>query len=160
MLTNHVYHIIAVGKHKGLAIEKAIEEYSANLNKFCNIKWHICQESKYTQNNIRNAVNEESLHIKKIIGQIKSPYVICLSEGPKCLPSVQMAVQLKKWMDINVKLAFIIGGAYGLGDEIKKIANANLSLSNLTFNHLLVRLVLLEQLYRCLSINYSTGYHH
>ena len=80
-------------------------------------------------------------------------------EGKKC-SSTDFAKEIKKIVDNgNGVINFIIGGSYGLSDEVKKRADKLLSFSDMTFPHTLFRLMLVEQIYRAFSINGGTPYH-
>jgi 23S rRNA (pseudouridine1915-N3)-methyltransferase len=87
--------------------------------------------------------------------------VVALDERGGLLTSPAFAAQLGKWRDQGVRqAAFIIGGAYGLTDEVRQRADLVLSLSPMVFPHQLVRVLFAEQLYRAFSILKGSGYHH
>jgi len=87
--------------------------------------------------------------------------VVVLDELGKQLSSTELAARLNAWRDQGVRqLAFVIGGAYGLSDEVRQRASTVLSLSSMTFPHQLVRVLLAEQLYRALMIMHGKPYHH
>ncbi len=87
--------------------------------------------------------------------------VVALDERGSLLSSPDFAAQLGKWRDQGTRhTAFIIGGAYGLTDEVRQRADLVLSLSPMVFPHQLVRVLFAEQLYRALSILKGSGYHH
>lgn len=88
-------------------------------------------------------------------------HVVLLDEKGKEVRSIELAAQMEQWMlkGIN-RLVFIIGGAYGVSDEVKAKAHSRLSLSKLTFTHQMIRLLLAEQLYRAMSITRNESYHH
>lgn len=84
---------------------------------------------------------------------------IALDEHGRALSTKQLAHQLEIWMEDGLNICFLIGGADGLDDEVKKTADLVCSLSNLTLPHALVRVVLAEQLYRAISIIRKHPYH-
>ncbi len=84
---------------------------------------------------------------------------IMLDERGEQLTSRQFAQQFRTWMERAPRLAFVIGGADGLGDELRSQADAIISLGPMTFAHRLVRILLAEQLYRAVSINQGSPYH-
>jgi 23S rRNA (pseudouridine1915-N3)-methyltransferase len=88
-------------------------------------------------------------------------YIVLLDERGKEFRSVEMAAFMEKMMlqGIN-RIVFIVGGAYGVKDEIKKKANLILSVSKMTFTHQMIRLILAEQLYRAMTIVRKESYHH
>ncbi len=98
---------------------------------------------------------------KKILARIgKDDYVITLCVEGKQMPSEEFASTLSDVL-ISGKstISFIIGGSLGLSDEVKKISNLRLSFSKMTFPHQLMRLVLMEQIYRAFKINANEQYH-
>ncbi len=87
--------------------------------------------------------------------------VVVLDEKGKTLTSSQFAGQIGGWRDQGVRqVAFVIGGAYGFTDEVRKRADLIMSLSAMTFPHQLVRVLFAEQLYRAFSILGGSPYHH
>ena len=88
-------------------------------------------------------------------------YLILLDEKGKSYSSRQLAVQLERWMLLSHRrLIFLIGGAYGFDDNLYTRADAQLSLSPMTFSHQMIRLFFLEQLYRAVSILKNLPYHN
>ncbi|EKD26043.1 MAG: hypothetical protein ACD_79C01391G0002 [uncultured bacterium] len=159
MLTNHIFHIITTGKTSDDFIREGIETYSNNLKKFCNIEWHFCKSDKNNKE-LKQKLKNEMEEFRKIIQRIKPSVIIVLSEEGKEFSSIRFSEKLRGWMDLGLSIAFIIGGAFGIETELKMKAHEIISLSKMTFNHELVRLILAEQLYRGMSLVYKTGYHH
>ena len=89
-----------------------------------------------------------------------SACLICLDERGKSLTSKELAALLEKCALESRHPCFIIGGAYGLSEDVLKAAHRKISLSSLTFTHELAQVILWEQLYRADSILRGTGYHH
>lgn len=83
-----------------------------------------------------------------------------LDERGKAMTSVQFADALGRSRDAGTPLTFVLGGAFGFTEEVRKRASRMLRLSDMTFPHELCRLVFLEQLYRATEINKGSGYHH
>lgn len=158
MLTNHAIHIFSVSKNKNNFIDEAVNHYSKNILKFCSVKWHFLRESKSLDKN--KILADEANFILNAIENLKDSYVICLDENGKLYNSVSFSKQLQKWMEFKIKLSIVIGGPYGISDTVKKLANECISLSMLTFDHQMVRIILAEQLYRALSIIHKTKYHN
>jgi 23S rRNA (pseudouridine1915-N3)-methyltransferase len=91
----------------------------------------------------------------------KEDYLVLLDEKGKQLTSEELAGFLQQRAnESNRTIVFLIGGAYGVSDAVKKRANYQWSLSKLVFPHQLVRLILAEQVYRACSINRNEKYHH
>ncbi len=107
----------------------------------------------------RTKLQEEELILKKLQPQ---HYLILLDErGKKTYNSVQWSQQFQQCMNQGVKtLVILIGGAFGVTDNIRKQARQCWSLSNLVFPHQLVRLIVAEQVYRAFSILNNSPYHH
>jgi len=91
----------------------------------------------------------------------KDDFIILLDETGKQLTSVELANFIEQKTNASIRsLVFIIGGAFGVSDEIKQRANFTWSLSKLVFPHMLVRLILAEQVYRACTILRNEKYHH
>jgi 23S rRNA (pseudouridine1915-N3)-methyltransferase len=86
-------------------------------------------------------------------------YIITLEIEGKELNSIDFSKLIDSTLSINSNITFIIGGSYGLHNDIKELSNYKLSFSKLTFPHQLFRLILLEQLYRCFKILKNESYH-
>jgi 23S rRNA (pseudouridine1915-N3)-methyltransferase len=116
---------------------------------------------------IKNAksMTEEQLKQKEgeqILKKIDpNDYLILLDERGKQFSSLQFSELLESYLQSNYKrIIFLIGGAYGFSEEVYKRANAQWSLSKLTFSHQMVRLFVVEQIYRGMSILRGLPYHH
>lgn len=97
---------------------------------------------------------------EKLLAQVnKNDWVIALDEHGKSTTSVELASDLKDWQMQGKDIAFLIGGADGLAQEVLSRANQKISLSNLTFPHYMVRVILAEALYRAWSIGAGHPYH-
>ena len=106
---------------------------------------------------IEKAKNEEGERVLKVI---KSDYLIGLDMNKQEFTSEEFAVFLnKKMVEGGSNISFVIGGSYGLSDELKRRCNATISLSKLTFLHQMTRLILLEQIYRAFKILNNETYH-
>lgn len=152
--------IIAVGKIKKDYLRDAINEYKKRLKKFCDIEILEIAESVAKTENEANIKKVLSVEGKEILKSIASDYVIALDINGKEYTTLELA---KKFNEIKVsgksEITFIIGGSYGLDDEVKKKADFKLSFSKLTFPHQLFRVILLEQIYRIFKIENNEPYH-
>lgn len=147
--------IITVGKKNQPHIETAVKDYQKRLQKPFITEWvHIPNSPK----NAPEAVLDESQRILKAVNT--QDYVILLDEHGKNLSSPELSSLITKQLGLSNPIAFIIGGAYGVSQDIKTRANFTWSLSNLVFPHQLVRLILAEQLYRAQQIHLNHPYHH
>lgn len=142
--------IISPGKEHEREIKPYIEMFEERLTPFVRINWEFPQSG-----NIR----DEST---SILSRIQTDdYVILLDERGSLVRSEELALHIKRVQNESVKrLVFIIGGAFGVHDEVKARAQKIVSLSSLVFPHMLVRAILIEQLYRSYSILRGTKYHH
>ena len=154
--------IICVGKIKESYFKDAISEYTKRLSKYC--KLDILEVSDEKTPDHASEVQEAQIKSKeaeRITKHIKEDmYVIALTiEGNK-LNSEALADKINK-LGIAGKsnLAFLIGGSLGLHDSLKKRADYELSFSDMTFPHQLMRVILTEQIYRSFRINTNEPYH-
>ncbi|MCS5707874.1 23S rRNA (pseudouridine(1915)-N(3))-methyltransferase RlmH [Candidatus Berkiella cookevillensis] len=150
--------IISVGQKPPRWCELALDECLKNLQHFSKVVLtDISISSNHKSNNIPAAKKEEADAILHHIP--KDAYVIALDEKGKHFSSMLLAQQLNKWLVHHSKLTFIIGGPAGLHDSCYQRANALWSLSDLTFPHRFVKIILVEQLYRAYSILNNHPYH-
>ncbi len=154
--------IVCEGKLKEKYLQMACDEYSKRLSAFC--KLNVVQlnpkrlSDNPTQGEIDNALLSEGKEILSKIPQNSYIFAMCI-EG-KQMPSEALAKELD-----NIAVAgksnvtFVIGGSFGLSDEVKKRADYKLSMSQMTFPHQLARVMLLEQIYRAFQISSGGKYH-
>lgn len=140
-------NVVCVGKIKEDYLRAAIDEYSKRLSRFCKLEIKELAEGK----NLR----DEAPKIIKAATGVK--IALCI-EGDKT-DSVRFAENLKKLVDSGSEISFIIGSSCGLDDEVKSCADMKLSFSDMTFPHQLMRVILLEQIYRGFMINAGAEYH-
>ena len=154
--------IITVGKIKEKYLRDAIAEYSKRLNKYC--KLDILEVADEKTPDHASAIVEEQIRNKegeRILKLLKDDaYVITLEIGGKMLDSVEFSQKLEQ-LGIQGKshIIFVIGGSIGLGNEILKRSDFAISFSKMTFPHQLMRVILLEQIYRACKINAGERYH-
>ena len=145
--------IICVGKIKEKYLTLAIDEYLKRLSKY--VKIDIVE--------IKDEANSEvalKIEGEKILSKIRNEdYVITLDIDGENISSLEFASKIDKIFNNNSKLVFVIGGSYGLADEVKKRSNYSLSFSKMTFPHQLFRVIVLEQIYRAYKINNNESYH-
>lgn len=148
--------VIAVGKIKDKQLTTLIDDYKSRISHFHNITIIEVDDVAVTkdQNYSKNTEGEEIL--KKIK---KTDYVVLLDLKGINLDSPTLASKVADWNMRNPELVFIIGGSDGVSEEVKNRADFSWQLSNLTFPHQLVRLILLEQLYRSYKIIHNQTYH-
>ena len=154
--------IIAVGKLKESYWRDAVSEYSKRLNAYCSLEIIEVKESRLPAN--PSAADEAAVKAAEgqdILRHInKEDYVITLEIKGKGLSSEQLAEKIEQLaLEGKSSLAFVIGGSLGLSPEVSKRADFKLSFSAMTFPHQMMRVVLLEQIYRSFKINRNETYH-
>ena len=147
--------VICVGKIKEKFFKEALEEYQKRLSKYT--KLSIIEVEDINLNNEELIKQKESELILKHID--KKDYVITLEIEGKQLTSIELSNKIQDLEQTNPNITFIIGGSYGLDEEIKKLSSFKLSFSKLTFPHQLFRIILLEQIYRAYKIKNNESYH-
>lgn len=151
--------LIAVGKIKETYFKQSISEYIKRLSPYCSLKIiEISSESIMDENDYEKYKQSEA---KKILQYLnKSSYIITLEIEGKQLSSIDFARKIKNISNEGInELIFIIGGANGLDEIISKEANFKLSFSKMTFTHQMIRVILLEQIYRAFKILNNENYH-
>lgn len=154
--------IACVGKIKEKFFTGAIDEYSKRLSRYINLE--ICQVND--EKAPENMSPAEGIKVKEIEGErllknIKdSSYVVALAIDGKKYTSEGFAKFFQQNMVSGVShITFVIGGSLGLSDAVLKRANSKISFSDMTFPHQLMRVILLEQIYRANRINNNEPYH-
>lgn len=152
--------LITIGKIKEDYLVAAIKEYSKRIAAFSDLEIVELAEAKISKENssqIELAVNKES---NLIIEQLnKKEYNILLDISGKEFDSIDLAKLIKEKQQTSSTFTFIIGGSNGVNEQLRKNVNLRLSFSKLTFPHQLMRLILLEQIYRVFKINNNHSYH-
>lgn len=147
--------ILCVGKIKEKFFKDAISEYSKRLSKYTNFQ--IIEVDDINSDNINTILNKEKDLIIKHISS--KDYVITLEIEGKQLNSLEFSKKIEELQIYNSSIVFIIGGSYGLHQQIKDRADYKFSFSKLTFPHQLFRIILLEQIYRAYKIINNESYH-
>ena len=146
--------IICSGKIKENYLKDAIAEYSKRISKYDKLEIIELQDYDY---DLKKTLQKEKENILRNINL--KDYNILLDLNGKNYTSLELADKLDKVRITNSNITFIIGGSYGVDEEIKKIVNERISFSKLTFPHQLFRVILLEQIYRCFKIINHEEYH-
>lgn len=152
--------LIAVGKMKSGPHETLVSDYLRRLKSYAKITVHEVPEKSFRSIAEREQVLKQEA--EKITTAIpEGAFVIVLDADGKALDSTAFASELDRQSEHGTReLVFVIGSALGLHDEVKKRADLRLSLSPLTFPHDLARVVLMEQLYRTMTILNKKTYHY
>ncbi len=154
--------IAAVGKIKEHYLKDAIEEYSKRLSRYCSLEITEVSDEKAAEN--LSPAEEEAVRERegeRLLKQIRDDaYVITLDLQGKQLSSEQLAAQMEDLvLRGESRITFVIGGSLGLGKNVKKRSDYALSFSKMTFPHQLMRVILLEQVYRSFKIRKGEPYH-
>lgn len=148
--------IVAVGKVKEKFLTEGILEYSKRINAFD--KFQITEVKEFNQKDIKRNMQDEA---KAILQEITDKdFVITLEIKGKTLSSEELADEITKIKNYHsTSLVFVIGGSNGLDQEVINRSNFHLSFSKMTFPHQLMRLILVEQIYRAFTIINNQEYH-
>ncbi len=135
--------IITIGKNKEEWTDLALSEYEKRLKPNCQITWLLVKDDKALLEQVQ-----------------KEKSYVCLDEKGKVFNSDSFSKEFYTLIEKGgSSLTFIIGGAEGLSEEIKSKSSLLISFSSLTFTHQMIRILLLEQLYRALEIKKGSKYH-
>ena len=150
----------SIGKNNEAYVKTGVADFTHRISKYFKVEWNIIPVPK-------NAGMLSEMDLKKKEGEIilkwldKDDYLVALDERGEQLTSEGLANLIQKRANESTKnLVFLIGGIYGLDEVVLKKAKYVLSLSQLTFPHQLVRLMLAEQIYRACTILKNEKYHH
>jgi len=148
-------HILAVGKKHESWVVDGIERYQKRLKAPFSPEWVLMAHSSFDGLKARQDESD------RILTRLDAyDFTILLDERGKELDSILFANTLKAKLDRSQKVLIIIGGAFGVTDELRRRSDLVWSLSPLVFPHQLVRLILTEQLYRAQQITLGGSYHH
>ena len=154
--------IVCVGKLKEPFLREAFEEYRKRLSTFCKLSVIELSPEKLSdspsQKEIDSALTAEGKRILEKIPKGSAIYTMCI-EG-KQISSTEFSEKISSLAVSGFSsIAFVIGGSYGLSDEVKAKSSFKMSVSKMTFPHQLFRVMLMEQIYRALQIELGTKYH-
>ncbi|MFP4156675.1 MAG: 23S rRNA (pseudouridine(1915)-N(3))-methyltransferase RlmH [Opitutales bacterium] len=143
------YTVIAVGRMKNRPLETLCRDYAERLRR----------TGSFEQIELKDGdVRREGQRILEALEKRRGARVYALAEEGVTLRSVDLATELQPLQ--GQQAIFVVGGAFGLSDAVKQRADVLLSLSPLTFTHEIARMLLCEQLYRAVSIQAGSNYHH
>ena len=147
--------IICFGKIKEQYFVDAIKEYQKRISKYAIL--NIIELPDYNTDDKKITLKKEKESLLKIFNN--KEYNILLDIEGNMQSSLELGNKIDKIYNINSNITFIIGGSYGVDEEIKEMVKYKLSFSKMTFPHQLFRVLLLEQLYRAFKINNNEEYH-
>ena len=152
--------LIAIGKTDSVSLQDLIKEYENRLKHYVKFELHIIPDIKNVKNlsETQQKGKEGELILKKLNA---TDVLMLLDETGRQFGSVEFSDYLQKKMNSGIKqLVLVIGGPYGFSDALYTKAQAKISLSKMTFSHQMVRLFIVEQLYRAFTILKNEPYHH
>ena len=154
--------IYAIGKIKEKYLKEGIDSYLLKIRPYANVEIIELMDEPIVDNpsekEIEIAKDKEGQKVLKLLKP--SEYLIALDLDKKQIKSPAFAEYLMKNIEKSgSQISFVIGGSYGLSNELKKRANDSISLSEMTFLHQMTRLILLEQIYRAFKIMRNETYH-
>ena len=152
--------LCSVGKPHESYVKDGIADFSKRINNYFSASWLIIAPPKNAA--VLSEADLKKVEAETILQQLtKDDYLILLDERGKQISSPELAQLLQQRAnESHKKIMFLIGGAFGVDDTIMKRANYTWSFSKLVFPHMLIRLMLSEQVYRACSILRNEKYHH
>ena len=154
--------LICIGKLKEKYLRDACAEYEKRLRGFCQL--HILELNEYklpdnpSESEIKRCMEKEGGAILSKLPKDSFVVPLCIEGEQYSSPSLAKEME-KIPLSGQSGITFIIGGSFGLSDEVKAMGKLKLSMSEMTFPHQLARVMLLEQIYRCFQINTNGKYH-
>ncbi len=154
--------VLAVGKIKEKYFTGAVEEYAKRLSRFCRLELVEVADEKTPDGagraqELQIRIKEGERILQKLPG---SSFVVALSIDGRMLDSVELSRQMERWNVNGIShITFVIGGSLGLSPQVLERADMKLSFSKMTFPHQLMRVILLEQVYRSYMIRSGAPYH-
>lgn len=154
------FQFINIGKPHDEALKKAIDDFTRRINNYYKTGWLIIPPLKNAASLSANSLKESEA--QALLSKInKEDFLVLLDETGKQLSSVELANFISSKANAATRsVIFLIGGAFGVSDAIKERADFSWSLSRLVFPHMIVRLILAEQVYRACTILRNEKYHH
>ncbi|MDZ4149004.1 MAG: 23S rRNA (pseudouridine(1915)-N(3))-methyltransferase RlmH [Flavobacteriaceae bacterium] len=151
---------LAIGKTDDERLQSLIADYEKRIKHYLPFEMELIPDLKKTKN--LGEIQQKEAEGKLILSRLaSSDFVVLLDENGKSFSSVGFSDWLQKQLLTGRKnLIFLIGGPYGFSEEIYNRAQSKISLSEMTFSHQMVRLILVEQLYRACTILKNEPYHH
>ncbi|WHT39922.1 23S rRNA (pseudouridine(1915)-N(3))-methyltransferase RlmH [Myroides sp. mNGS23_01] len=152
--------LLAIGKTDNKELQTLMNDYMKRLSFYVKFDMEIIADIKNAKN--LSEAQQKQKEGELILSKINpTDFLILLDEKGKEFTSVGFADELQKRMNTGIKtLVFVIGGPYGFSEEVYQNAKGKISLSKMTFSHQMIRLFIIEQLYRGFTILRNEPYHH
>ena len=154
-------NIICTGKIKEKFFRDAVDEYSKRLSKYCKLNILELPDEKIPDK-LNSSISEEikNKECKNVLEHIKKDsYIICLDLKGKQLSSEEFSKNIENISMQSSNITFIIGGSLGINEKLLNISNQKICFSKMTFPHQLIRIFLLEQIFRAFKISHGETYH-
>lgn len=155
-------HIVCVGKLKEGYLKEAVLEYSKRLSKYCSLTITELPDEKLPNKLNASVISDiKAKECNHIIEQMKKDsFVFCLDLTGKQFSSEDFSKKIDDIaLNLNSSITFVIGGTLGLNEKVLSLAHEKISFSKMTFPHQLIRVFLLEQLFRAFKISKGETYH-
>lgn len=152
--------LLAIGKTDNKSLQTLIDDYTKRLSFYIKFDLEVIPDIKNVKN--LSEAQQKEKESELILAKLSpTDQLILLDENGSTFSSVAFSGYLQKKMNAGIKtLVFVIGGPYGFSEEVYKKAQGKISLSAMTFSHQMVRLFVIEQLYRGFTILKNEPYHH
>lgn len=154
-----IVKVLVIGKTKAVFLQSGENEYLKRLAHYGRVEWVVLPD---IQGGLTSPSTVKEKEGKQFLKHCKNDdHVVLLDEKGTRFNSRGFALRMQKWMNSGAKhVVLIIGGAFGFSTELMDRSNEKISLSDMTFSHEMVRMILLEQLYRAHTIIKGESYHH
>lgn len=154
--------IVCIGKLKEKYLKDACQEYTKRLGAFCKLEIVELAEERISDNpsqaEINNVLDSEGKRILQKLQRCDSVVTLCIEGKQMTSPELSGFIDRSAVSGVS-SIAFVIGGSFGLSDDVKAKSSLRLSMSKMTFPHQLARVMVLEQIYRAFQISSGGKYH-
>ena len=152
--------LLAIGKTDDKSLIQLIDNYQKRLKHYIKFEFEIINDIKNVKNLSESQQKEKEGEL--ILTKLQNTdQMVLLDDKGKDFTSIEFSKYLQKKMNSGIKqLVLVIGGPYGFSEAVYKKANGKISLSKMTFSHQMIRLFIVEQLYRGFTILRNEPYHH
>lgn len=152
--------LVVVGKNTDVNIGKLVDEYVGRINHYMPFSIEVVPELKNAKNLSMDQQKEKEAELLQKVFQ-PGDYIILLDEHGRERRSMEFAQWIQKKMSAGPRrIVFVVGGPYGFAPTIHQMRNEEISLSQMTFSHQMIRLLFVEQFYRAMTILHNEPYHH
>lgn len=152
--------LVVVGKNTDVNIGKLVDEYVGRINHYMPFSIEVVSELKNAKNLSMDQQKEKEAELLQKVFQ-PGDYIILLDEHGRERRSMEFAQWIQKKMSAGPRrIVFVVGGPYGFAPSIHQMRNEEISLSQMTFSHQMIRLLFVEQIYRAMTILHNEPYHH